>query len=385
MDGPRRPIFEQGGFASAEVERMYQKHRVLTGFDERSSLQAVGGSSAQQEAQVIDKSSCVVVTVTYGDRRGLLRRALEAAFSQGVERAVVVSNGTAQDVRDYILACFGDRVHLVHLKRNFGSAVGFGEGMRAAAELGSQYILLLDDDNELQPGCLDALKSRYAALAHSFPSSLLAVLAFRPALSANVAAGVSLPVVNPSHAAFFGFDLKDLPFKILRRLAPRLLPREKRDVYRMIFAPYSGMFFHRDVVRTHGAPREDFVLYCDDTEFSYRITDGGGAIVLDKHALITDLDQSWNLKAFYPTTFDVWLRTEHELRLFYGLRNQAFFEKHYRSRGARRTLNRFVYLSLLALRALQLNRMGRFKFILATVRMGEKGLLGEDPRFKLSP
>jgi GT2 family glycosyltransferase len=332
---------------------------------------------------MIDTSSCVVVTVTYGDRRELLRRVLEAAFSQGVERAVVVSNGTSQSVRDYILGCFGERVHLIHLERNSGSALGFGAGMRAAIELGAQYMLLLDDDNEIQPGCLDALKSRYAALAQGFPSSSLAVLAFRPDQHLETAAEIPAGVQNSLDTAFFGFHVKDLPLKILRRLAPRLLLKKKRDVSRTNFAPYSGLFFHRDVVRTHGVPREDFVLYGDDMEYSYRITGGGGAIVRDRHAVIRDLDLSWNRKTLYSNTLDSWLRTDEEMRLFYVVRNQAFFETHYRGRGAMRGLNRFVYLLLLAARAVQLNRTGRFKFILATLRKGEKGLLGEDPRFKL--
>jgi hypothetical protein len=266
--------------------------------------------------------------------------------------------------------------------------MGYGVGIEAAIkETESGYILLLDDDNVLEPGALAVLMKAHAEVANEIPIDRLAVLGFRPEHQADLAAG--LPVERAEHHpnSFFGFHVVDIPFKLLRRMpwvmrryGTRPLPQRVR----VRTGPYSGLLFHRAVVERVGTPNPDLVLYADDTEFTYRLTAIGGGIWLIPGARLADLESSWNAKTRFATSFTGWLCGEGDQRAYYGARNQAYFEGHCRDHNPLvRGLNQAVYLALLALMAVRLRRMARLRLLLNAIRDGSAGHLGLHPGFPL--
>jgi GT2 family glycosyltransferase len=83
-----------------------------------------------------------VVTLTYGDRKLLLRQVLEALRDlNNVERVLVVDNGATWDVKSDLVAIYQDWVEVVDMGKNTGSAKGFVAGMRRAIEVGAELIL----------------------------------------------------------------------------------------------------------------------------------------------------------------------------------------------------------------------------------------------------
>lgn len=330
----------------------------------------------------------VIVTVTYGQRWHLLRQALRSAQREGFDCAVVVDNGAHSDIAELAQHEFGAFVVVVTMGGNTGSAGGFKAGMQRALELDAEYLLLLDDDNELQSGCMAALEAVHREYSSIVPLHNLAALSYRSDRQTDAAAGVPANGMEGNRAAFFGFHLLDVPFKIFRRTPMGrewIAKRQSRSQVVVAIAPYSGMYFHRSVLEVHGLPDERFFLYADDTEFSYRLTRAGGKIVLATDAKLIDLELSWNVKARFSNTFDALLLGDGDFRAFYSTRNNAYFERY--SRGGHRVLwsiNRAIYLLALRARARMLGRKGRLGLLLKAIKDGEAGRLGEHPDFPLS-
>jgi GT2 family glycosyltransferase len=331
-----------------------------------------------------------VVTVTYGQRWELLRQALASARQEGVARAVVVDNGAKTDVGQLATAEFGpDFVDVVRLGRNMGSAAGFKAGIERALTLGSEFILLLDDDNMLAPGAVATLREAWAQESAKMPADALAMLAFRADRMTDAATLVPAGGMRNTQSAFFGFRCADIPFKIAKRIPlvrKRLarLPVQSQVV--MSIAPYSGMYFHRSMVIKHGAPDERFVLYADDTEFSYRLTRAGGKIVLVTGASITDLEPSWSGKGRFGNSFDTLLCSGDDFRAFYSTRNNAYYERWSREGGnaLARKINRLIFLTILRTRARALRKQQRLALLRQAIAEGEAGRLGVSEAFPLA-
>lgn len=328
-----------------------------------------------------------LVTVTYGNRWHLLFQALESAFRAGLDHAIVVDNGASEPIKQRVAESFGEKASVVTLGKNTGSANGFKAGLQGALKAGADFILLLDDDNTLEIDALNVLKAGWFKLSPSLPWSHRVMLGFRPEHQADVAEGVAESRVNQHPNSFFGFRVRDIPFKLWRRtglfqraVQGKPLPKQ----IRMSVAPYSGMFFHRELLEIHGLPNEQLILYADDTEFSYRVTRAGGEIWLLTGARITDLESSWNVRKRFSSSFEGLLTGEGDRRAYYAVRNQAFFEMHCRSHNTlMRSVNRAVYLALLAYFARRSGKHGRHQLLLQAIADGEHAQLGENPAYPL--
>jgi GT2 family glycosyltransferase len=329
----------------------------------------------------------VVVTVTYGNRWHLLRQAVGSARDDGASLAVIVDNAASSNIEELSAAEFGPFAHVVRNSKNLGSAGGFKRGLQTALDLGADFVLLLDDDNQIQPGCLRTLCERFREWEPRVGVSDLALLAYRPDHQADVAAGLSARRLIPGASTFFGFSIIDVPFKIWRRTSPgkkALSSGGYREHYVLQSAPYSGMFLARQALLKHDLPNEKLILYADDTEFSYRLTAAGGKIILVTDARIVDLDQSWNVKSNFSSSFDIWLIGSSESRVYYAARNHAYWELHCRKgNGAARTWNRAIFICILWARAQRLQRMARYRLLRNAIADGEACRLGEHPPYIL--
>ncbi len=324
-------------------------------------------------------SNVTAVTVTYGRRWHLLSRLLETLEScDCIADIVVVDNGSHEPIEGMVRKAGFLKVGVIKQGRNTGSALGFRVGLEAAATRGAEYIWLLDDDNLPQREALEALISAHVKLSATQSEEEFALLSFRPDHQADIAAGVPLARCYPRPGSFFGFHLADVPYKIWRRM-PSGRPRRTAALPETVsvpHAPYSGFFFHRRVMERIGLPNADFVLYADDTEFTARLTRSGGTIYLVPASRLDDLEQSWNIKARFGSSFEGWLKGDSDLRAFYGSRNQAYLQTHQSQQSGLYLVNRLVYVSLLALNAVRWRRLKRFRLLVTAIRRGEAGQLG---------
>lgn len=328
-------------------------------------------------------SSVGVVTVTYGERQHLLRQVLVALLKENaIRNIVVVNNGAPWNVQKLSEELGPGRIEVVNLGTNRGSAAGFAAGIQRACELKTDFIWLLDDDNVPEEDALAELLDAYAYLRNNFSDDALAVVASRKSFFG----GGGIPRrYRPS--SFLYFHVLDVPHKFWCR-TPWGRPRLRGPLPALVeitYGVYGGLLFHRAAVEAHGLPREDFVVYVDDTEFVYRITRKGGALWLVNSAKITDLEANWGgAVQTFKDSFHFWLQPGSDMRVFYSIRNHAYFDSHCLPRNRLMYwLNRKVYCFALWCAALALRRMDRYRLLQNAIRDGLAGRLGMLPRFPL--
>ncbi|MEN3110953.1 glycosyltransferase [Uliginosibacterium paludis] len=321
-------------------------------------------------------ASVHVVTVTYGDRWRLLEQTIEAALHEGAGHVTVVDNGAADNTAAQLQRRFDERVSLIRLERNLGSAGGFHAGMREAMRHPHALLCLLDDDNVFTPGALSRMLATHAEGLRTTAADALAVLALRD--EHFVAESLSSSDFSGHADAYLGFRILDLPAKILNHLHPArrraaavpAMPAELR------WAPWGGLLFHRQVPERIGLPRADYVLYNDDIEWSMRLVAAGGRIVLDSRARIEDVDNSGHSAAIYPNVFVSLLCGSSDFRTYYEFRNRCNLEQQQGHYGLMNRLNRAMFWSLLAGCALAWGRLGRLRLLRAAMHDGEGGRMG---------
>jgi GT2 family glycosyltransferase len=350
-----------------------------------------------QGSSPISPSEVCLVTVTYGDRGHLCSAVVDAALRQGVGRAIVVLNGPSGrsvDVLSDFARSHSDRVDLVRLPSNLGSAVGFSIGIRSAVERTTlPYVWLLDDDNVALDAALTQLLYWRTMLASCHASEDIVVFAARPAtrMMAALLSGVSAARAYPSRGGFAGFNVVDIPWKLARRLGRRGGPVISRPV-EIPYGPYGGMLLSRALVRRAGYPDERLVLYEDDADYTRRLNRAGAKLFVVPTAVVKDIDASWYVTARGRTPFGRVLSAESDTRVYFTRRNRVYFETtHWSGPRPLYLLNKVVYIAMLSLLGLATGRQDRVRLVLEAVGRGEKQDFGvregsglENGRFHLS-
>ncbi len=328
------------------------------------------------------------VTVTYGENQHLVRQVLRSLMKDAaIGKAVLVTNGVQWNVEALVQELGPDRIEAVELSENRGSAGGYAAGIQRAYDLGAEFIWLLDHDNVPRERALSELFAAYARLNKTFAKDSLAVVAYRPLHHGDIAAGVPAQRVKWRPSSFWGFHMFDIPYKIWRRTPwgrPSLQGALPTEVDASV-AMFGGLLFHRAVVERHGLPREDFVLYADDSEFSHRIVRGNGVLRIITAAQVDDVDASWYVQEGFGNTFDRWLKGGSDLRIFYCARNHVYLDKYcLPSQPLMYWLNRQTYCVLLYIFALIQGRMSRYQILRKAIQSGLSGRLGVHPDYPIA-
>ena len=320
-----------------------------------------------------------LVTLTYGDRLSYLQTLVSRSLaSPQIERVIIVSNASVAPLESLTRAWPG-QVQIIYLQHNTGSAKGYSVGIKAALDAGADYIWLMDDDNAPTVNAIATLHQCLYQRERIDGREKAAVLGFRPTHQADFAAGVPKRFAIQRRSSFFGFHIAQLPYKIWRRL-PWGHPRARQSQMPMVqlpFATYGGLLAHRSLYEKIGLPLDALLLYADDSEYTWRITAGGGRIFLVPDALLDDLEESWNIKAKTNNIYESFLLGGSDLRAYYGARNQAWFDKNiWASSSWLYSLNRWVFFRLLRVIAKRRGAEQRLGLIEKAIHDGESGVLG---------
>ena len=293
-----------------------------------------------------------VVTVTYGNRQHLLEPMLRAVLALGIHQVILVDNAVTWDILSLANQVDAARIKMVRLERNTGSAGGFAAGIKFARQCHADLIWLLDDDNMPVRSALTDLLDAYSRLRQDHGVNKLAVVGLRPTRA----------VARPPH---------------------RRMMKPPADVIPLAMTVFGGLLFHISLIDTVGLPREDFVLYGEDTEFTYRITRQGGRIYLVPTAQVQDLDcdsmRSWIIRC---AGLDL---PDGLSAIYYYRRNSVYFETHCKPRVS--PVYRFklvVYLALLFVLS-HTNRRYRkhYRTIKQAISDGWHARLGYNPEYPL--
>jgi len=284
------------------------------------------------------------VIVTYSDRFHLINQVLDSCLGSGVKNVIVVDNDSNENSKrqlEHYSKMKSARINVIWNSSNLGSAKAYKQGLEKAQELNSEFIWLLDDDNKPRKDSLNKLVEYWKIK----PDDVITLLSFRPdrpqykkAVQEN-----NSDLVLSLKNSFSGFHLKE---KILNIFKSKRINDVKFG--QVAYAPYGGMFFEKSIIDEIGYPNEDYFLYSDDHDWSYRITKMKKKIYLILESVIDDIDTSWALKDEKRTVFNR-IKNAPSFRVYYTIRNRMLFEKkHLISNSSVYRFNRFIFTFILS-------------------------------------
>lgn len=320
------------------------------------------------------------VIVTYGDRFHLLRQVITACFKEGVDKVIVVDNASAENSKKQLKEFEEEKkekIKVIYLDENTGSASGYKRGLEEAYKCKEcEFIWLLDDDNEPQRNSLKILKEYWNNIDERNKEEKITLLSYRPdRIQYKEAVVTNNPnLVLGRKNSFLGFHIFDLPKKIMRVIRRKMgLPmfKEKYNVKigKVAVAPYGGMFLHKKLLDKIGYPKEEFFVYADDYEWSYRITKKNGSIYLVLESIIKDIDISLGLRGKKTSFMYSLLNKSEDERVYYSIKNRLIFEKNLNKNYFIYKLNYLIFKYILILYRNKKNNK-RYKIIKQAIKEG---------------
>lgn len=171
---------------------------------------------------------------------------------------LLVDNASPDGAGDRLRARF-PQIRYVQTGANLGYTGGNNRGIQIAIDQGADFLLVVNNDTVLDPGCVALL-----------------VDAARRGTSVGAVAPKILYFDDPARIAFAGGDHSTLrALGKHRRAAERDDPKEPPRVEEITFVTGSCFLMPSPVARELGGFREDFFMYCEDVELSLRARRAG--------------------------------------------------------------------------------------------------------------
>lgn len=162
--------------------------------------------------------------------------------------AIVVDNGSADGTREFLEASF-PKVRGIYFKERLGFAKAANAGMAAAR---GEYIALLNNDTEVDPNWLTALKNRLDTVPQiGFCASKLISFDKRGILD-----GAGDVYLRDGHAQRLGWGLPDSP--------------QFQKSFKIFGACGAASIYRRALLEKTGLLDEDFAMYYEDVDLNFR-------------------------------------------------------------------------------------------------------------------
>ena len=331
---------------------------------------------------MINIENLCTVIVTYGNRAHLVKKVVERLIEEDVKKIFIVDNGSVENSRNELIKLkniYKKRIELISLIENTGSAGGFKKGLEAFLKSSDcEYTLLLDDDNLPEKDFLKKL----ANIDIDFDKKKDALWIYRTDrdffidyIKNNKPDGM-LPDKNGFCGMHIGTILQK-SIKLIRKKLKRKKELKNIKIGNLYAVPYGGTILHKNLLEKIGFPNEEFFIYVDDYEWSYRITKNNGRIYGIFSIKIEDIDKSWHVKSKNKSFFYKIMNTDELKRTYYTIRNRVYFEKReFISNELLYNLNKVLFFLALSLYKRKDNKK-QYKTVLKAIEDGLKGKLGK--------
>ena len=244
---------------------------------DRRESRAAAGRGLDRALHAPRLMRLVAVVLSWNGREDTLAA---LASLRGID-TVVVDNGSTDGSTDAVAERFPD-VELVRAGVNLGFAGGNNVGIRRALDRGADWVLLVNNDAEAEPGLVDALAA--AAAARPDAGVLACKVLFADSDRLWYAGADFDPILGRSRHEGFG-DADE--------------PGRLEDTDR---ATGAAMAVSRAAIEAAGLLDEELFLYAEDLEWSLRIREAGFAVVYVPAARVRHRVSSASGGAGSPTT-----------------------------------------------------------------------------------
>jgi GT2 family glycosyltransferase len=320
---------------------------------------------------------CAVI-VTYGERFHLLKQVMDACYKEGVSKIIVVDNNSSKSSKIELKKYEKenkDKLKVIYLNENTGSAGGYKRGLEEGYKCNEcEYILLLDDDNLIIEDSMNKVGYLINYLESLDKNFMLSF--FRGEREDNnriIKEGwIKGYKSNNFNGLNFLYALKNKFIKSKKNNLINLFPLQPIEV-----AAMGGTFFHKSILEKLGYPDEDFYLYADDHDFTYRFTKSGGHIFLCSELKLEDIDSTTISDegkeiGFFDEEFP-------EFKMYYQVRNHTYFSKNFINNKILFYGNMIVYLLLYFKKILKTPKklfFRRYSLLLRAINDGLSNKLG---------
>jgi len=189
------------------------------------------------------KDARVAAVVATYNRKELLRKCCQALLSQTRPlNEIIVIDGNSTDGTDQMLKQEFPQVTYIRLRENMGSSGHFHEGIKLAYEKGHDWIWIMDDDVVPYKDTLEKL-------------------------------------------------LSEVVGKKAKAIVPKMVNDLQKPYDNSKPSPlFAGGLISRDCVGAVGLPLKEFFIYCDDTEYWWRLNKRKFLVLQSKQALVQHTD-----------------------------------------------------------------------------------------------
>jgi GT2 family glycosyltransferase len=200
---------------------------------------------------VRSQNAIAAVVVTY-NRRSLLGECLEAIEAQThrPDLIIVIDNASTDDTARFLTTREWRIPHTVHrMSRNFGGALGFAVGMRAALAQGAEAVWLMDDDAIASASALEYLveDTKVAARGGQHPAFACSMVVWRDGSFARM----NVPRANAQWV--------------------EASARTGRSIVDVDSASFVSVLIPAEHIRAVGLPHIGYFKWYDDTEYTLRL------------------------------------------------------------------------------------------------------------------
>jgi GT2 family glycosyltransferase len=222
-----------------------------------------------------DRFAVVIVNWNGGEQ---IEQCVKAVTdSDGVDPFIVIVDNGSTDGSDGVLASSIHQGTIIKQDRNIGVAAGFNAGVSWALNHGAAYVLLLNSDAVVSPGCLKEMK----AILDRIPE-------------AGIVSPRILDVKNRDRIWFDGGFFNILGYPVHRRFGWK--PNGDCREYQEDFATGCVLLARVDVYRSTGLFDETYFAYSEDVDLCMRATRAGWQIYHVPQALAYHAPSSSVLK-----------------------------------------------------------------------------------------
>ncbi|MHB8209514.1 glycosyltransferase [Mucilaginibacter sp.] len=321
-----------------------------------------------------------IITVTYGDRWAFLSRVIGLLLKyEQVGNVIVVNNASAYNVNEKVAAFNDNRIIVINSGENLGSAGGYKAGIQYAFEnTDNDFFFLLDDDNLPRENVVPDLLKQWDITEGSNNNKALFCLREDRVQHVKITKGEDPYRYYLMPNNFLGFSISRVSKNQFNKLLDKLGKKgSERKPANIPYAPYGGMFMHRDLIADIGYPNADFYLYVDDSEYTYRITQNGGKIWIIPQCGIEDIDKSQGI-GYKPKFLHSALLDQWNFRIYYHIRNRLYFYSRVAVKSQSMfNINKTVYLAYLRLVSIVSSKQKEYQKLLGAINDGLEGNLGK--------
>ena len=281
----------------------------------------------------------IAIITTYGNRFHFLNKVINRLLKEKIKKLLIISNGSNEHTKNLILNTNKNKkIKLIILKKNYGSAFAIKKGLKYSLKSNFKFILLLDDDNLPALGFKKILERKYQQYGNSF-KNIFSPNRYKLKYYKNL---------QSKNNQFFFFNNNFIKFNFLQiifHFVKKLFIKKeklKKNILMQV-APYGGLFFNKEVIKSVGYPKTNFFSYADDFDFTLRMTRNNFNIYYCKDYLIEDLDKTLDENNYFSKKID-------EKKIFFQIRNHTHFNRNFITNKIIYYSNMFIFLFYFALR-----------------------------------